>query len=342
MANQTLTLLHHTPNQPNGLVPLLAADNTPPHWGVVRVSGDDAETFLQGQLSNDITALSTHSCLAAWCDAKGRVLVSMVVLREPSNANNFLLLCRHDLLALVLQRLKMFILRSKVVLEDISTAYHIYGALGSAAQQIWQTASDDTAMHDWHCALYSTQNAHRLYIALPNTRLLILQAHPSQDDILNDYPLLNIAAWNWAEIASGVIMIEHASSGNYIPQMLNYESVGGIDFRKGCYPGQEVVARSQFRGTIKRRGYIATISTHTEAHIGDSVWCATHDAPHDIFECGTIVQISVYNKTLVIFAVLRTAAAEQYHNQQAALYLDANAQHAIQLHALPYTLTTSV
>lgn len=325
-------------HQPNGLVALLAPNYAAAHFGVVQVSGADAHTFLQGQLSNDISALTTHSCLAAWCDAKGRMLASMIVLREPQNPEAFLLLCRHDLLPLIMQRLRMFILRSKVTLTDVSHSYTLYGALGTAAQQLCNQAAHTATMPQWHVCTQQIDNTAHSCIALPHARALYLLPSDAANPLSNTHTMLDIQAWLWAEIASGVVLIEHASSGSYIPQMLNYESVGGVDFRKGCYPGQEVVARTQFRGVIKRRAYIVSSTKPIPLAIGDAIWCATHDAPDDGFECGTVVQCAHYSQTTAAFVILPTKVAAQCQAQQASLYTQT--QHGLQWHPLPYDLRT--
>lgn len=343
MPTQLLPYLHTNPNHPNGVVALLTpSGNLPPHWGVIQVSGDDAQAFLQGQLSNNISAIHEHSCLAAWCDAKGRMLASMVVLRDPNHAHAFLMLCRHDVITAVLPRLKMFVLRSKVVLEDASADYCIHGILGEAAQTTWQSVAQDTPMDNWHCIRQHDDTASSTYIALPNNRVLLLHTS-NHTPPPHEYPTLDIAAWTWAEIASGIVMIEHAISSKYIPQMLNYESVGAVDFRKGCYPGQEVVARTQFRGTIKRRAYIATTPASAHINVDDAVWYVAHDTPDNPLECGFVVQVATYQDTVAIFAILQTRVVEQYQSQQIDVYVEAHAKkYPLQLHDLPYSLKTSV
>lgn len=334
--------LHDAPSHPSGLVALLTA-HISAHWGIIRVSGNDAETFLHNQLSNDIAALDTHSCLAAWCDAKGRMLASMMVLREPNRTNAFLLLCRSDLLPLLLQRLKMFVLRSKVILENASAEYDVHGFLGTAAQQAWQLVADSKPMQDWHCIHRMQHDTVSTYIVLPSGRILWLHTRAKQDDMdCNDFSKLDINAWIWAEIASGIVMIEKTSSGNHIPQMLNYESVGAINFKKGCYPGQEIVARTQFRSTIKRRCYIMTIPACADVHIGDSVWSIPTDTPNNAFECGTVIQVASYKDNMAIFALLQIRVIEQYQNKKMKFYIDANAKRALQLYAWPYSIVKCV
>jgi hypothetical protein len=119
-----------------------------------------------------------------------------------------------------------------------------------------------------------------------------------------------LAYWNWLDVQSGVAMVQAATSELFVPQMLNYESVGGVNFQKGCYPGQEVVARSQFRGQIKRRGFIlvATEKTeHSSISLGSEVFSLSEpDTP-----CGTVAQYAKYDHQIALIASLQTQATIQ-------------------------------
>jgi tRNA-modifying protein YgfZ len=214
-------------------------------WGLIRASGPDARSFLHSQLTQDIEHLQPGQArLAGWCSAKGRLLATFVVWRD--GPEDVLLACSADLLPAALKRLSMFVLRAKCKLSDASAALPLWGLAGAAAAQALGDAAGAPAG--------SAQ-------ALGNAWLLRLPDAGTQrwlwaGDGLPALPALDPATWRGLEAASGVARIVAATAEQFVPQMINFEQVGGVHFRKGCYPGQEVVARSQFRGTAKRRAQV--------------------------------------------------------------------------------------
>lgn len=214
--------------------------------GVIRAGGADAATFLHGQLTNDILQLGPDEArLAGYCSAKGRLVASFMVWRCGAD---LLLACSADLLAPTLRRLRMFVLRAKCSLSDASAELPVFGLAGAAAQH-W--LGDSAPGRPGETAQRGAATVVRLSDAAGVPRFLCtgLDAPPP-------LPALDPGAWDWLEVRSGVARIVAATTERFVPQMLNYELVGGVDFRKGCYPGQEVVARSQYRGTIKRRSLL--------------------------------------------------------------------------------------
>jgi tRNA-modifying protein YgfZ len=208
-----------------------------PDWGVIRAQGADAATFLQGQLTADVAGLKPgQATLAGYCSAKGRLLASFVVWRPA--ADEFLLACSADLLAPTLKRLSMYVLRAKCKLSDATPELPLWGAVAPAGD----------AAAAWTAAAANGAHAVRLPDAGGQARWLV--AGPL------DAPLLDAAAWRQLEVQSGVVRIVAATVDQFVPQMVNLELVGGVNFKKGCYPGQEVVARSQYRGTLKRRAVL--------------------------------------------------------------------------------------
>ncbi len=202
-------------------------------WGVIRAAGADAATFLQAQLTQDVRALEPdRAALAGWCSAKGRLLASFVVWRPAPDI--FLLACSADLLPAVLKRLSMFVLRAKCTLSDASAEVPLWGLAGGAAPPPWRRDGP-------RIGLPAAQGVARA--------LLAGEAPPAAT-------ALDAQAWAWLEVCSGVPRITAATVEQFVPQMVNLELVGGVDFKKGCYPGQEVVARSQYRGTLKRRAFL--------------------------------------------------------------------------------------
>lgn len=219
-----------------------------PHLGVVRVEGEDAVKFLQGQLTQDFALLAPNEArLAAFCSAKGRMLASFVGFKR--SATEVQLVCSADLLPATLKRLSMFVLRAKARLTDASADWPVYGLVGEALKAV---CAEPHA--PWTRTVVGDANLIHLYPAEGMARALWVapagQAAPAGS-------ALDPALWQWTDVRSGVATLSAPVAEAFVPQMLNYESVGGINFKKGCYPGQEVVARSQFRGTLKRRAFIA-------------------------------------------------------------------------------------
>ena len=216
-------------------------------WGLIRAQGEDAATFLQGQLTNDVKSLREGEArLAGYCSAKGRLLASFTVWKL--GADDFLLACSADLLPPTLKRLSMFLLRAKCRLTDASAEFPLWGLAGPSAQVALGEAAPATA---WGVARHGAASVVRLPDVSGLPRFLLAA---SGDALPVALPALPMSVWRWLEVASGVVRIVGATVEQFVPQMVNLELVGGVSFKKGCYPGQEVVARSQYRGTLKRRG----------------------------------------------------------------------------------------
>jgi tRNA-modifying protein YgfZ len=227
-------------------------------WGVIEAVGDESATFLNGQLTNSTLGLTAQRArLAGYCSPKGRLLASFVVLQpEPGR---LWLACSADVLPATLKRLSMFVLRAKCKLSDASARQKVWGLMGVQAAQ-WLGAAGAALTAAWHAGpvqLPSGTPAHavRLPDADGQPRFLCLAPADAAPPPL---PALPLPAWQWAEVRSAVPRVVAATVDHFVPQMVNLELVGGVDFQKGCYPGQEVVARSQYRGTLKRRMVLMT------------------------------------------------------------------------------------
>jgi tRNA-modifying protein YgfZ len=199
-----------------------------------------------------------------------------------------LLVCSKDLLAPTLKRLSMFVLRAKVKLSDASADFTLAGLVGSAVSSLPPSTGTDTGTGT------GTQSAWRK-LDLPESSANVIGLYPAAGlrralwiapatSALPAGPALTTAQWQWTEVQSGIATVNAAVVEAFVPQMLNYESVGGVSFKKGCYPGQEIVARSQFRGTLKRRTFL--VHTESAPHAGQAVFSAD-DAEQ---ACGTVIQ----------------------------------------------------
>ncbi|HSI57828.1 MAG TPA: folate-binding protein [Ideonella sp.] len=220
-----------------------------PDWGLIRARGEDAASFLQGQLTNDLALLPEgRARLAGYCSAKGRLLASFVVWR--ASPGEFLLACSADVLPATLKRLSMFVLRARCKLSDASAELALWGLSGAAAETQLGASAPAEALGVAH---QGEAQVVRLPDALGQPRFLWAAPAAQAPAGLAE---LAPAAWRWLEVHSGVVRIVAATVEHFVPQMVNFELVGGVDFKKGCFPGQEVVARSQYRGTLKRRAVL--------------------------------------------------------------------------------------
>jgi folate-binding protein YgfZ len=220
------------------------------YLGVIRVEGEDAAKFLHGQLTQDFSLLNLEQArLAAFCNAKGRMQASFIGFKR--SPTEILLVCSGDLLASTLKRLSMFVMRAKAKLSDASAEFALFGLSGNATLAAAKSEAWALTRVDAACVVH-------LYPANAVPRQLWVAP---VDAPAPEGEAMELQRWAWSEVHSGIATLSQPVFEAFVPQMLNYESVGGVNFKKGCYPGQEIVARSQFRGTLKRRAFIV----HCEA-----------------------------------------------------------------------------
>lgn len=272
--------------------------------GLIRASGVDAADFLHNLLTNDIKGItSSDARFAGLCTAKGRLLALFLIWRV---GDDFLLMLPRDILPAILKKLSMYVLRSKVKLTDATEERALIGYSSATSASPTATFGESIAGLP-RFGLASTEGGQT--IRLDETRwLLALDATTVgavwQQMVTSARPV-GLAAWQWLEIAAGQPRVVTATQEAFVPQMLNMElpTVAGVSFTKGCYPGQEIVARTQYLGKIKRRTYrarlatVATAGTHVfgpetgEQHCGEIVSIAP--SPAGDFECLVCVQIGV-------------------------------------------------
>jgi tRNA-modifying protein YgfZ len=246
-------------------------------WSCISVIGSDAVDFLQNQLTNSVKSITNtpaasiatphqQNRFAGYCSAKGRLMASFWITRQDTSVGGanvegtesqpaFYLFISKDLAATLAKRLSMFVLRSKVKVLDLTESIDIYG-YAAEANEPRDDLSKMVAMSgiitaELPAVSINQVQTKRYLLAVPKTQAMG-DAHDAA-----------LQAWNWLEIQSAIPRITQATFEQFVPQMINMESLKGIDFQKGCYPGQEVVARSQYRGTIKRRLQVAHLN-HSE------------------------------------------------------------------------------
>lgn len=211
-----------------------------PELGVIRVRGADTVRYLQGQLSQDIERITLErSLLAGFHNVQGRTIALMRMIRIASD--DVLAILPRELAPSVAPRLARFVLRAKVVIADESDRWRVEAVLGEPAQH-WPRTLDATV---------AIEGAHIVCVGEQPPRWLVLEAGTA--DAGAAAPPEALARWRACEIAAGVPQVFAATSEAFVAQMLNLDLIGAIAFDKGCYTGQEIIARAHYRGRMKRR-----------------------------------------------------------------------------------------
>lgn len=294
--------------------------------GVIALRGEDTAAFLQGQLSNDVRAL--HADGAQWsgyCNPKGRLLGNFLAWRQ---GEDYCLQLSGDILAGVLKRLSMFILRAKVQARNASdenvrlvvagrqALAAVTAAMGAVPEATMRSVAGEAGQ-----VIRLGDDKFVLSIA-PGRAAAVWQA------LRQSATPVGAPVWDWLRLNAGIPMIVAATQELFVPQMVNLEVIGGVSFQKGCYPGQEIVARSQYLGKLKRRMFLAHVDA--EAAPGDPLYSADMDGQ----ATGTVVNAAP--APAGGFDVLAVAQVESANTQ--TLHLKAADGAALTLKPLPYAL----
>lgn len=230
--------------------------------GLVRVSGEDAVAFIHGQLSNDIANLKDNEArFAGYCTPEGRLLASVLAWKSE---NDVWLLLPRDILPELVKRLQIYILRSQVKIMDASDEFAVTGLGGKKAAEVIAGLLQQMSSDVYGKADSASGTFIRIRDAFGAARYLWIapaeMARAIQPSLASVLAPANDEDWELGDIQAGMPQIYTATQNRFVPQMVNMELVGGMSFTKGCYPGQEIVARTQYRGTLKRR----MISAHAD------------------------------------------------------------------------------
>jgi folate-binding protein YgfZ len=275
--------------------------------GLISVSGADAASFLHNQMTNDINHIPADGARhAGMCTAKGRMIASFLIWKE---ADDFLLQLSADILPGILKKLSMYVLRSKVKLADLNDERVLIGIAGpQAASLVDAVVGSGVLPHD--DKLRTATFAQGTAIRLGAQRfVLAVKAEAAADvwqKLTGEARPAGLAAWRLGEIAAGQPRIVAATQEAFVPQMVNYElaAIDGVSFKKGCYPGQEIVARTHYLGKVKRRMYRASADTLVapgtdvfttatgDQHCGAIVLSAPAPEGEGAYECLVVVQSS--------------------------------------------------
>lgn len=241
-------------------------------FGTLRVTGEEAQTFLQNLLSNDIREVSvTHAQFSSFNSPKGRMLASMLIWR---NDDGYLLQLPRDLCESMRKKLGMYVLRAKVKIHDASDEMVSLGLSGNDAQEILGKQFGELPQQP----LDFIDTDQVSILKLSDTRFQIsttVQYAPALWQALSQHAQpAGSVCWDWLNIRAGIPVILPQTQEKFVPQMVNFELIGGVSFKKGCYPGQEIVARMQYLGKPKRRMHLAHIGGDEVPRPGDELFSA--------------------------------------------------------------------
>jgi tRNA-modifying protein YgfZ len=243
------------------------------HEGLLLVSGDDAAAFLQGQLSNDVLALAEGDAqITSWCSPKGRMLVTPLLWK---GKQGYFLQMPRSLQPAIQKRLQMFVLRSKVTLTDLSGEWVKIGMAGAYNDALEASihavfgAVPGRVMTSIHTDLGRV-------IRLSQTRFEIIASAENAIEIWKkltpNVAKVGAGVWDLFTIRDGVVQVLPETQDQFVPQAANFELIGGVNFKKGCYPGQEIVARTQYRGILKRRLVRVHVNSGDLPKPGESIY----------------------------------------------------------------------
>lgn len=257
------------------------------HMGLLQASGEDAVSFLQGQVTNDVKQLDgNHSHYSGYCTPKGRLLAIFLAWAQQ---DQLYLQLNGALTESILKRLKMYVMRSKVTLSDVSENFIRLGVAGKDAEASLQSIFKTLPVEIHEVVNLEVGTLIRLPGVIPRYEILcdFDYAKTIWNNLQTAHTPVGKACWEWLEIRAGIPDITAATQEEFVPQMLNLDMLDAINFKKGCYTGQEIVARTHYLGKIKRRTQLAHISGNESPQIGDDVFFNNGTEP-----AGKIVRVA--------------------------------------------------
>jgi len=295
------------------------------HLGLLQLKGSDALTFLQGQVTNEVMQLTGHNAhYSAYCNPKGRMLALFLAFRHYDHVH---LQLPRALTAAIAKRLKMYVMRSKVEIEDVTSSIIKIGLNGHNATQLLQPLFAQLPMADYELVSLDNGAVLKLPGAVPRYEIFADMANASLiwNALKAQATPVGSNCWEWLEIQAGIPDVTLNTQEQFVPQMLNLDLLDGINFKKGCYTGQEIVARTHYLGTVKRRTHLAHVDCASQPLAGDNVLNAAQEA------IGKVVRSALApNKGYDLLAEIRlesVAAGDLFVNGS-----------ALQIQTLPYAL----
>jgi len=279
------------------------------HLNIIEVTGEDATDFLNGQFTTNIKQLAMHHLqFSAWCNPKGQVKTTFFIYRHEAS---FIILLPAELKDSFLKQLQMYIMRANVKLTDKSHELVRVGIqinnnqlLAELMESNPEQEGDVTIQNGLHCLYaFDSKNNSQRYIFIGSVeRLTNLWKEVSQH-----CTTVGTAVWELLDIQAGYSWLTVETAEKFLPQMLNLDLINGLDYQKGCYPGQEIIARLHFRGQLKRSLYLATCSLDARTEIGDKIY--RNDNKDSV---GIIINAQVFEGKYYLLAVIEKGLAEDH------------------------------
>lgn len=297
--------------------------------GMLAFEGEDASTFLHSQVTNDVEHLQQETArLAGYCSPKGRLLATFLLSKS---ANTLFMALAGDIIQPIHKRLQMFVLRAKVKISNVSEQYVQLGLTGDSADAVLQQWFTTLPTETYAQTVSPTGTLIRMPSVSPQKRYLLVTptetAMAIWPQLTGSLRVAGTSLWEHDNILAGLPQITKVTQEQFVPQMINLELIGGINFRKGCYPGQEIVARSQYLGKIKRRMMLATINATAQA--GQEIYSSDDPAQ----PCGMIVNAAPHgNGSSVLLTEIKLAALD------ATVHLGSASGPLLSFGTLPYSL----
>ncbi|HSH53692.1 MAG TPA: folate-binding protein [Methylotenera sp.] len=295
------------------------------HLGLLELQGADALTFLQGQVTNDIKLLNGHNAhYTGYCNPKGRLLALFLTF---SHHDHLHLQMPKELIESVAKRLKMYVMRSKVEIKDVSESIIKIGLCGKNAAELLKPLFAEIPQNDYELATLENGAVLKLPGATPRYEIFTdITNAPTVWDALKQHAVpVGAAGWEWLEISAGIPEVTLKTQEEFVPQMLNLDALNAINYKKGCYTGQEIVARTHYLGKVKRRTQLAHISGTNMPALNDDVVDANKQAIGKIVRCAPALESG--------YDVLAECRLENL--EQGAIYWN---DIALTIKSLPYNL----
>jgi len=249
-------------------------------YGLIVVAGPDAASFMQGQFTNDVTEVdSKHAQLNAFCNNKGRMISNFTLFQYQEN---YFISLHKDLINTTIESLQRYILRAQVAVQDVTAQLVPIGISGETAvkklTEVMQT-SDGTKLtnspysvsaNDDYIAIKTADDMPRYHVFAEMEK-----AQKLWSSLSNEVTTVHNSAWEYLNIQAGLPVISQNTQEAFVPQMANMELLNAVNFKKGCYTGQEIVARMHYLGKLKKRMYKVHIATNDNSQIpqaGDKVF----------------------------------------------------------------------
>lgn len=279
------------------------------HLSIIEITGQDAVEFLNGQFTINIKQLAkNHLQFSAWCNPKGQVKTTFFIYRHKTGFN---ILLPAELKDSFLKQLQMYIMRANVKLIDKSDVLVRVGIqtnnnklLAESTGSLPEQEGGITIQNGLHCLhTFSSENNSQRYIFIGSIEKLT----NLWQEFLRHSTAMATATWKLLDIQAGYPWLSQQTTEKLLPQMLNLDLIDGLDYQKGCYPGQEIIARLHFRGQLKRSLYLATCSVDVRPEIADRLYANDHEN-----SIGIVINAQVYEDKYYLLAVIEKELIENH------------------------------